>query len=169
MGRGGSGESLKVRLFLTWRWRQLVWRTGTFVKMNLIPPFSSQVLDHMGPWAVLWNPHASPTPPPQSQSISLLCDFPETRFSSSDRQLIPPLASGLYLNAPSWGRDPQHTRKASAPSFSSTCPALSCPVLPSRCLLFLASLTASRDGAVGEGRSGERVGWYLLSTGFAGK
>ena len=42
-------------------------------------------------------------------------------------------------------------------------------VLLSHSLLFLASLTASRDGAVGEGRCGERVGCYLLSTGFAGK
>jgi len=58
---------------------------------------------------------------------------------------------------------PHHTWKASAPSFSSTCPALSLS------LLFLASLTDSRDGAVGEGRCGERVGCYLLSTGFAGK
>ena len=60
-------------------------------------------------------------------------------------------------------RPPHLTCKASAPSFSSTCPALSLS------LLFLASLTASRDGAVGEGRCGERVGCYLLSTGFAGK
>ena len=42
-------------------------------------------------------------------------------------------------------------------------------VLLSHSVLFLASLTASRDGAVGEGRCGERVEWYLLSTGFAGK
>ena len=42
-------------------------------------------------------------------------------------------------------------------------------VLLSHSLLFLASLSASRDGAVGEGRCGERVGCYLLSTGFAGK
>ena len=107
------------------------------------------------------SPCLPPTPPPQSQSISLLCDFPETRFSFSDRQLIPPLASGLYLNAPSWGRDPTaHTEGISSILLFH----LSCPLT----LLFLASLTASRDGAVGEGRSGERVGWYLLSTGFAG-
>ena len=100
--------------------------------------------------------------PPQLQSISLLSDSPETRFSSSDRHLIPPLASGLYLNAPSRGRDPTphggHQRHPSLPL-----------VLLSLSLLFLASLTASRDGAVGEGRCGERVGCYLLSTGFAGE
>ena len=61
------------------------------------------------------------------------------------------------------GEIPHLTRKASAPAFSSTRPALSLS------LLFLASRTASRDGAVGEGRCGERVGWYLLSTAFAGK
>ena len=76
---------------------------GMFVKMNLILPFSSQVLDHMAPGLFF----EIPTPlTPQVQSISLLSDSPETRFSSSDRQLIPPLPSGLYLNAPSWGRDP---------------------------------------------------------------
>ena len=64
---------------------------------------------------------------------------------------------------PPGGETPHLTWKSSAASFSSTCPALSLS------LLFLASLTASRDGAVGEGKSGERVGWYLLSTGFAGK
>ena len=69
--------------------------------MNLIPPFSSQVLDHMAPGLFFEIPTHL-----QAQSISLLSDSPETRFSSSDRQLIPPLASGLYLNAPSWGRDP---------------------------------------------------------------
>ena len=100
--------------------------------------------------------------PPQSQSISFLSDSPETRFSSSDRQLIPPLASSLYLNAPSWGRDPTpHTEGISAILLLH----LSC----SLSLLFLASLTDSRDGAVGEGRCGERVGCYLLSTGFAGE
>ena len=129
-------------------------------------PHSPLLLSGAGPHGTVGcsvkSPCLPPTPPPQSQSISLLCDFPETRFSSSDRQLIPPLASGLYLNAPSWGRDPTaHTEGISSILLFH----LSCPLT----LLFLASLTASRDGAVGEGRSGERVGWYLLSTGFAGK
>ena len=102
-------------------------------------------------------PVPSPHPPPPVTE-----HFPETRCSSRDRQLIPPLASGLYLNTPSWGRDPTaHTEGISSILLFH----LSCPLT----VLFLASLTASRDGAVGEGRSGERVGWYLLSTGFAGK
>ena len=129
------------------------------MKMNLIPRFSPLrcwTTQHPGLFFEI------PTHL-QAQSISLLSDSPETRFSSSDRQLIPPLASGLYINAPSWGRDP-HTTHGSHQLH----PSLPL-VLLSRSLLFLASLTASRDGAVGEGKSGERVGWYLLSTGFAGK
>ena len=126
-------------------------------------PHSPLLLSGAGPHGTLGCSVKSPCLPhpiPQSQSISLLCDFPETRFSSSDRQLIPPLASGLYLNTPSWGRDPTaHTEGISSILLFH----LSCPLT----LLFLASLTASRDGAVGEGRSGERLGWYLLSTGFA--
>ena len=128
------------------------------MKMNLIPRFSPLrcwTTQHPGLFFEI------PTHL-QAQSISLLSDSPETHFSSSDRQLIPPLASGLYLNAPSWGRDP-------TPHMEGISTVLLFHWSSSLSLLVLASLTASRDGAVGEGRCGERVGCYLLSTGFAGK
>ena len=132
MGRGGSGESLKVRLYLTWRWRQLVWRTGTFVKMNLIPPFSSQVLDHMAPWAVLWNSHAFPHPtPPVTEHFpslwfpwnTLLFQWQTARSFTGFR----PLLKCSLLGERSHTTHGKHQLHPSLPLVL-PCPALSCPL-----------------------------------------
>ena len=135
-----------------------MWRMGTFVKMNLIPPFSSQVLDHTAPWAVLWNPH---TPSVIEHFPSLWFPWNTLLFQRQTADSSPgfrPLLKCSLLGKRSHTTHGRHQLHPSLPL-----------VLLSLSLLFLASLTASRDGAVGEGRCGERVGCYLLSTGFAGE
>lgn len=100
---------------------------------------------------------------PGTEHFPFLCDSPETQsLPGIDSSLLHWLQAFTEMLPPS-GEFPHHTWKTSALSSSVYCPALSLS------LSFFVSLTASRDGAVGERRCGERVGWYLLPTGFAGK
>ena len=137
-----------------------MWRTGMFVKMNLIPPFSSQVLDHTAPWAVLWNPH---TP-------SVIEHFPSLWFPWNTLLFQRQTSHSFIGFRPLLKCSLQGERSHTSHGGHQLHPSLPLVLLSlSLYLLFLASPTASRDGAVGEGRCGERVGCYLLSTGFAGE
>ena len=50
----------KSETFFTWRWRQLMWRMGTFVKMNLIPssPLRCWTTWHPGLFFEIPTPHS---------------------------------------------------------------------------------------------------------------
>ena len=128
MGRGGSGESLKVRIFLTWRWRQLVWRTGTFVKMNLIPRILLS-----GAWTT-WHPglfFEIPMPLPVKEHFPSLW-FPwntllfqrQTAHSSTGFR---PLLKRSLLGERSHTTHGKHQLHPSLPLVL-PCPALSCPL-----------------------------------------
>ena len=122
------------------------------------PLFSSQVLDHTAPQAVLWNPHA---PPGTEHFPSLWFPWNTLLFQRQIAHSFTGFKPLLKCSLLGERSHTSHGKHQLHPSLQI--------VLLSHSLLFLASLTASRDGAVGEGRCGERVGCYLLSTGFAGK